>query len=152
MEALTASDFVHQPRGSSRFYRWIATAPVRTSFGDFSIEAVMPMGDTKPPDARMLKDANFLADFVQTHSDAVLELIFQHYQGWCSRDPGWLDACDVPAGLRRHELKPFLIGLSITVDREMPEPEILITPQWDEEHAIYLAVKRGQIQFRDDSV
>jgi hypothetical protein len=151
MEILTVTDFVRLPRGPRRFYLWVANAPVRTSFGDFSIEAMMPMGDTKPPDMRMLKDANFLADYVREHSDAILELVFQHYKEWCSRDPAWLEICDVPIGLQRHEIKPYLIGLHIMVDRESPGPEMLITPQWDEEHAIYLEVKQDQLQFKDDS-
>ncbi len=150
MKILTANDFVRQPRGPRRFYLWLADAPVRTSFGNFSIEAIMPMGDTKPPDARMLENANFLADYVRVHSEAILELVFQHYKE-CSRDPAWLEICDVPIGLQRHEIKPYLIGLCITVDRESPGLEILITPQWDEEHAIYLEVKQGRLQFKDDS-
>ena len=108
----------------------------------------MPMGDTKPPDERMLNEANFLADYVDANSDAILELVFQHYNR-CASEPDWLEICEVPAGLQRHEIKPYLNSLSIVVDRESPDPTILVTPQWDEEHAIYLEVKKGRLQFRE---
>jgi hypothetical protein len=42
-----------------------------------------------------------------------------------------------------------MVMLNIVTDREEPEPTIYVVPRWDEEHAIYLVVRDGQVEFLD---
>ena len=145
---LTADNFERQPRGPYLFNFWHANQRVPTSFGEFIIEAHMPLEDTAPPDPEMVRQASSLAEFVRTHPDAVLDRIYEHYQ-IVSKQQHWMDICEVPLGLDRNGLTPYLMSLSLVVDRDHSEPTIHVSPQWDDEHAIYLAVRDGDVEFQD---
>lgn len=143
---LTAEDFEQQPRGSYLFNHWIAKQRVPTSLGDFSIEAQTPMHDTQPPDERMLAQMSILAAFVHANPDKILDKVYEHYQS-ASQEVEWMQDQDVPTDLSRVGLAPYIVTLSLVTDREEAEPTIYVVPQWDEEHAIYLAVRDGQVEF-----
>ena len=147
-QPLAVGDFEKQPRGPYEFNIWRANQTVDTPFGSFSIEAITPLKDKEPPDDVMLLEATRLRDFVRKNHPRILAKIHEHYRT-VSQDSNWMEFCDVPIGLSRDELKPFLVALDISVDREESEPTILITPQWDEEHAIYLAIREGELTFSE---
>jgi hypothetical protein len=96
----------------------------------------MPLKDTAPPDDEMVRQANDLAEFTRSHPLA-------------SDEAEWMESCGVPVGLTRDELTPYLDELNLVVDRDRSEPTIYVVPQWDEEHAIYLAVRDGRVEFQD---
>ena len=147
-QILTVDSFRKLPRECFEFNRWAIDEGVLTSFGSFQVEAVTPLGDDAPPDGRMIDQANRLVGFVQRNEGAILDKIFEHYQ-LLVRDESWMESCDVPTNLGRTELSPYLVGLDITVDREEDEPILFVTPQWDEEHGIYLTVQGDAIEFTD---
>jgi hypothetical protein len=143
---MTVEDFEHQPRGPYLFNRWEARQRVETPFGSFVVEAQMPLEDSGPPDPSMVRQANELVDFAKSHPDAILEKIHEHYRAMAVY---WLEICRVPSGLRRDELSPYLEALSLTVNREGTEPTIYVSPRWNVEHAIYMAVRDGQVEFQE---
>ena len=102
---MTADDFKHQPHGPYLFNFWHATPRVSTPFGDFVVEAHMPLKDTDPPDADMVCQANELAEFTRMHSDLILDMIYENYQD-ASDEPEWMENCGVPLGLTRDALAP----------------------------------------------
>jgi hypothetical protein len=145
---MTVDDFEVQPRGPYLFNFWQARTRVPTPFGEFAIEAHMPLEDTGPPDARMLRQAEKLSEFALANSDAILDRIFTHYRALADQSD-WLAACGVPSDLQRDELAPYLDELTLVVSRERSEPTIYIIPRWDHEHAIYLNVRRGRLVSED---
>ncbi len=145
---MTAEDFEHQSRGPYLFNFWHARTRVRTPFGEFVVEAHMPLEDTAPPDAAMVRQANELVEFTRAYPDAILDKIYEHYQA-VSDHREWLESCGVPPGLRRDELARYLDTLNLVVDRDGSEPTIYVVPRWDHEHAIYLAVRDGRVEFQD---
>ena len=145
---MTADDFEHQPRGAYLFNFWHARPRLHTPFGEFVVEARMPLQDTEPPDEEMVRQANELVEFTRENPDAILDKIYEHYRG-ASGHPGWMESSGVPLGLDREELAPYLDALNVVVDRDGAEPTIYVVPRWDHEHAIYLAVRDGRVEFQD---
>ena len=145
---MTADDFEPQPRGPYLFNFWHARPRVRTPFGEFTVEAHMPLEDTKPPDDEMVRQANALAEFTRRNANAILDKIDDHYRG-ASAQLGWMESCDMPLGLHREALAPYLDALNLVVDRDGSEPTIYVVPRWDHEHAIYLALRDGHVEFQD---
>jgi hypothetical protein len=145
---MTVEDFEHEPCGPHLVNFWHARPRVSTPFGEFQIEAHMPPGDTSPPDPSMILQANELAEFTRAHPDAVLDKIYEHYTTIAAQ-PEWMESCGVPPGLRRDELAPYLDEMVLVIDRDETEPTIYVVPRWDNEHAIYLAVRDGRVEFQD---
>lgn len=143
---LTVDDLVLQPRGPYGSNRWYAKSQVPTSFGDFLIEAVMPLKDIAPPDSEMIRQANELAEFTQNHSRAILNKIFEHYQ-LVAEPTEWFATCGVPLNLTQKTLAPYLEQRTLVVERGESDPTIYISPQWDIEHGLYLLVRKGRVQF-----
>lgn len=144
MRSLVADDFKREPRGGCEFYTWSTEMTVPSPLGDFAIEAMTPIGDTKPPDQRMLDLLNEMVALVEENGEAILEQVYEHYQK-CSDDTNWMEICDVPVGLSREEIKDYLTAIDIVVDREEPTAHLLVTPEWDEEHAIYFEIEDGKL-------
>jgi hypothetical protein len=145
---ISTEDFEQQPRGPFLSNYWIAKQRVPTPLGDFSVEARTPLNDPQPPDERMLEQVNTVATFVLANPDKILDKVYEHYQ-LVSKQSEWMQDCDVPTDLSRDGLAPYMVRLNIVTDREEPEPTIYVVPQWDEEHAIYLTVQDGRVEFQD---
>jgi len=145
---MTADDFRIQPRGPYLFNFWHADQRVTTPFGDFVVEAHMPLEDTDPPDAEMIRQANKLAEFTRKHSKAVLQKIYEHYQD-AAHDVKWMERCGVPVGLAQDALAPYIDVLNLVVHRDRSEPTIYVVPRWDHEHAIKLAVRARKVELQD---
>jgi hypothetical protein len=96
----------------------------------------------------MLEQVNTLAAFVRANPDKMIDKVYEHYQS-ISQQVEWMEACGVPTDLPRHGLAAYIVMLNLVIDREEPEPTIYVVPRWDEEHAIYLAVQDGQVEFQD---
>jgi hypothetical protein len=143
---MTAEDFELQPRGPYLFNYWQARQQVETPFGSFVVEAHMPLEDTAPPDPAMVRQANELAEFTRSNPEAILEKIYEHYRAMADH---WLEMCRVPRALRQDELSPYLEVLTLNVNRDGDEPTIYVSPRWDVEHAISMAVREGRVEFQD---
>lgn len=148
---MTLSDFKKQPRGPETFDTCVAKRTIKTALGDFTVELQMDIGDT-PTDV-MIRRADELVELLQAHSKTIHDKVFEHYR-MAAEDVSWLDLCDVPEGLDRVGVLKHLQVRSLVVSREEDGDEeyssrVYIVPEWDEEHAIYLAYSRGDWEFVD---
>lgn len=128
-------------------YGWISKEPVTTAVGDLFVE--LNINDRAgPPDETMLKLADELAGFAQTHGDLLLSSIYDHY---CNAEKsGHLDFWDVPKGLSREQVlsEVELIHLSVCRDKDAERAYasyIYFIPNWEQEHALYLRCADGQL-------
>jgi hypothetical protein len=151
--AMDISDFVKQPRGPRSFDVWTARQSIPTPMGDFSIDLQMRSGDKSPPSEAMLRQAEKLIGLLRTHVQKIHDMVFESYQ-MAADDEEWLDSCGVPAGLDRTGIIGHLQHRSLTVSADAdedgkPTMRVFIIPDWDEEHAIFLAHRDGAWEFVD---
>ena len=87
--------------------------------------------------------AEDLIDQFTTDKDRVTQLVFQQYK-LVSADSDWLEDCEMPNGLDADQLGPYLRARTLSVSRDLDdrnEPysaRVYMSPQWDEEHGLYL--------------
>jgi hypothetical protein len=116
-----------------------------TPMGEFTVELQMGIGDKAPPDAKMLRQAEALIELLQAHIATIHDKVFEHYQ-MVAEHGGF------PSGLDREEILDQLQVRTLTVSRdenadEVYRSRVFIIPEWDEEHAIYLAYCDGEWGF-----
>jgi hypothetical protein len=121
--------------------------------GEFTVELQMGIGDKAPPDDEMLRQADELVELLHAHIGTIHDKVFEHYQ-MVAEQGGWLGSCGVPGGLDRVEILEHLQVRTLTVSRDADANEVyrsraFIIPDWDEEHAIYLAYYDGEWEFVD---
>ncbi len=153
---MTASEYQKQPRDPDSFSdRWLWQRSVPTPLGDFSVELVMlGDGDTNPPDEEMLRRAAELVRYAETHGDHILDIVYGHYR--LAGESGWLEMECVPSGLSRETVLSQVRDdrtLVVTRDLDLDEPydsAIHLVPLWDEEHALSLEFRDGQIVSAND--
>ncbi len=150
---MTVEDFELQERGHYLFNHWCVRERVPTPFGKFKVTAYMDLEDSEPPDERMVREANELADFARNDPEALLAKIHEHYTIYAQNCPDRLESCNIPLGLKPQQLAPYLFDLTIAVDRydapfspDPNQPHFLIMPRWEEEHQLALILKDGQIE------
>lgn len=146
-------DFELQPRGPYLFETWRATAPITSRFGDCVVNVVNDLGDTRPPNAQLVKQANDLVAVLTGEADAVHDKVFEHYLIIAQQEE-WMRSCRVPTALTRAEVVSYILECSIDVSRPTADEEptaatIRIVPQWEDEHQIFLAVRGGKLEFAD---
>ncbi len=152
---MTISEFEKQPRGPYAFDRWIWHKRVATPLGDFTVQFQMGTSDTDPPDDEMVRRAWELVQYAQAHGDYILDIVFGYYL--LADESDWLDMAGVPRGLTRQTVSSQLRdGRMLVVSRhlEWDEPydsAIHVVPLWDEEHALSLELRDGQIVSANDS-
>jgi len=142
---MTLSDFTKQPRGAYLFDFWVANRAIPTAIGEFTVELQMGIGDKAPPDDKMVRQADELIELLQAHIRTIHDKVFEHYQ-MVAEQGGF------PSGLDREEILDQLQVRTLTVSRdenadEVYRSRVFIIPEWDEEHAIYLAYCAGEWEF-----
>ena len=142
---MTLSDFTKQPPGQYPFGFWVANRAIPTPMGEFTVELQMGIGDKAPPDDKMLRQADELVALLQAHIETIHDKVFEHYQMFAEQG-------GVPSGLDRDEILDQLQVRTLTVSRdenadEVYRSRVFIIPDWDEEHAIYLAYGDGEWEF-----
>jgi hypothetical protein len=104
-----------------------------------------------PPDEELLALVNELAEYVRAHDDDILDKVEEHYLRF-SADEYWMKDCKVPSGLDRIRICKYVRSRTIVVRRDKKRKltgTIYIDPQWDIEHAIYLHLVNGSLQFEE---
>jgi hypothetical protein len=138
---LYAADFRKQPRGPYLFDRWAAVPALDTPLGRFKVELNIE------PDAELVATANALADFLAEHADAVVAAVYDNYLSGCYNE-GWMESCQVPTGLAAAQVVRYLNNPTISVRRARDggtSGVIYFSPQWEEEHGLYLKVSGGRV-------
>ena len=133
---LVVEDF--QPRGPSR---WIAVLPLDSPLGQFRVSL------RYAPDAGLVAAANAVADYIAEKAETVLAAAHADYVAH-SHDEGWMEGCEVPLGLTAAEIRQYLNDPTIAIDRigtGQVSSVIYFSPQWDQEHGLYLKVLDGRI-------
>jgi hypothetical protein len=152
---MTAAEFQKQPRGPYLCDHWVWHRRVPTPLGDFSVELQM-LGDddTNPPDEEMLRRASELVRYAETHGDYILDIVFGYYR--LAGESDWLDMAGVPRGLTRETVSSQVRDeRTLVVSRHLDWAEpydsaIHVVPLWDEEHALTLEWRDGQIVSAND--
>ena len=140
---MTLSDFTKEPRGASAFDSWTANQAIPSPMGEFTVEVRMGLGDSAPPDNEMLRRAEELVALFRANVEIIHNKVFEHYQ-----------MCSESADLDRDGILGHLEVRTLTVFRggDPDEPyvsRVYIIPDWDVEHAIYLAHRDGEWEFVD---
>jgi uncharacterized protein DUF6985 len=148
---MTLSDFTKQPRGAYAFDFWVANRAIPTPMGEFAVELQMGIGDNAPPADEMVRQADELVGLLRAHIETIHDKVFEHYQ-MVAEQGGWLGSCGIPSGLDREGILDHLQVRTLTVSRDEDADEVyrsrvFIVPDWDEEHAIYLAHCDGEWEF-----
>ena len=152
---MTISEFEKQPRGPCLFDHWVWHRRVPTPLGDFSVEFQMAVGDAEPPDEEMMRRASELVQYARAHGNYILDIVFGHYL--LAGESDWLDLAGVPRGLTRETVSPQVRDdRTLVVSRHLNWDErydsaIHVVPLWDEEHALTLEFRDGQIVSANDS-
>ncbi len=152
---MTPSEFKKQRRGPRLFDRWLWKKSVATPLGNFSVELQMGVGDTNPPDDEMVKRAAELVQYAEAHGDCILDIVFGYYR--LAGESDWLDMAGVPTGLTRQAVSSQVrddrtLVVSRHLDWDEPyDSAIHVVPLWDEEHALSLELRDGQIVSANDS-
>ncbi|MDP1828228.1 MAG: hypothetical protein Q8L48_33470 [Archangium sp.] len=142
------SDFKLVPRRGT-LATWTCKTPAHTAFGDFEITLQTDAG--KPPDTKMLQMAEELVTFADDCSALITNTIHASYQEAWANDPAWVTSQGTPGGVPREQIKTQLLPpYEIVVSRhDLFTPpylaKILLTPRWDQEHALSLRVHDRQI-------
>lgn len=145
------TEFVKAPRGPNLFDSWVHPTAIASPLGNFTVELFPETGE---PDVQMVQKAIVLVEFLQSRSEKVVSKVFEHYKRLL-RDPDWLTECHVPVDLSRKDLSSYLQARSLMVHRSdddgkrVYESRIYVSPQWDIEHAIYLAISGTGVTFSD---
>ena len=116
--------------------------------GRFDVECIVDIAAR--PTIRMLGELEPLLAFVLEHNHDVLLAVHEHYLLAC-RDTAWMRELQLPIGLGAEQLVPLLSFRSVCVAHRAGDeiytdarwPYIHIVPAWDEEHALFLAVRDG---------
>ena len=152
---MTLADFQKQPRGAYAFDYWVCDKRVETPLGLFAVKFQMAVGDTNPPDEEMLRRASELVSYADTRGDYILDIVFGYYR--LAGESDWLDMAGVPRGLTRQTVSSQVrddrtLVVSRHLDRdESYDSAIHVVPLWDEEHALTLELREGQIVSANDS-
>lgn len=145
------SEFTKSPPGSYLFDFWIHPIRIACPLGDFTVELLPDSGE---PDTNMVTEAEALVLFLETHTEAVVAKVFEHYRRMLNY-PEWLAECGVPSNLDCVSLSDHIEVLNLTVarvddgDRFEYLSRIYVSPKWDQEHAIYLEVIGDKVEFCD---
>jgi len=156
---MTIEEFTRQPKGPYLFYIWLWNKRVTTSLGEFEVKFHMTGDrDKNPPDEEMLRRAAELVHYAETCGDYLLDIVYGAYL--LAGEDDWLEYSGVPEGLSKEEMPLHLredraIVVSRDTDwkegqiwdsRDGPyESRIHVVPHWDEEHALSLDFRDGQI-------
>jgi len=155
--AMTAADFQKQPRGAYSFDYWVCGRRVVTPLGLFTVEfQLVGDDDTNPPDEAMLRRASELVRYAESHGDYLLDIVFGYYL-FAAESGDWLEMSGVPGGFTRETVASQVredrtLVVSRHLDWDEPyDSSIHVVPLWDEEHALTLEFRDGDIVAANDS-
>lgn len=138
------SEFVLQSRGAGGFDSYLHPQTIPTPLGEFSLEFQVKNAARRPPDEKMLAAIITLRQALESDLHALVTLVHEQYL-LAAEDEEWCEVCELPTGLGADELAPLLEGQTISVaqqetDADEPHPgRVYISPQWDQEHGLYVA-------------
>lgn len=148
------SDFKKLPKNTYAYDVWRRLEPLETSLGNFHVELHAP-DDKNPPDDEMLRLADELTAYVESHSDYIWDIIFGAYRHCATTaDSDWLECCDVPEDLTRDQVREYCEPAICITRQSHNEPycsDISVFPQWDEEHGLTLKFRDGAIATANDA-
>jgi len=143
------SEFKKLPRGPYEGDRWVWKKTVASPLGPLSVEFGI-YEDRNPPDEEMLRRGRELARYVEERGEYVLDLVYGAYLAAGRYD--FLEYSGVPEGLTRETICEYLReGQRCLVVSRDPDMEgtyssaIFFVPLWDEEHALSLDFRDGEI-------
>jgi hypothetical protein len=138
------SEFILQERGPYLFDHYIHPVACPSVLGNFVLEFQVDDAGKRPPDEKMLNAIVALRDAFLRDTSSLVTLVHGQYL-LATRDDGWSNGCGLPIGLTEIQLEPLLNGGTITVsqdetDADEPNPgRVYMSPEWDEEHGLYVA-------------
>jgi hypothetical protein len=153
---LKVSDLEYQDKGPYLFERWAWKHRVQSPLGDFEVTFTRADGDLREPDHEMLRRGDELIRFVQTHGEYLLDIVYGYYL-LAQETEGWLEMADVPRGLTRGQILPYIrddrtLQVSHSSTTEPGYSSALnVVPLWDEEHALPMTFENGRITAVSDS-
>jgi hypothetical protein len=145
-------DFIKSETYSGEIDFWHFREFIRTEFGDF--EAILEMAtdeDHDPPDETMIEICEQLVLFLQRNVNLIEEIVKGAYRRVSRVDPQELKVSGIPLNLSLNELKERICARKLIVSRFVVghtktfETRIVITPDWDHEHALNMRVVDHQI-------
>ena len=147
------SEFKKLPKGTYAFDNaWGCKEPVKTPFGAFQLRFFM-LNDKSPPDDEMLRLAEELASYTQTHSQYVRDIIYGSFRFIVTEDPLASDDIEgVPSNLKPEQIRKYCDPV-LVVERDPTDGledipyscRIIVNPQWEPEHNLSL-------EFRDSAI
>lgn len=148
-------DFQKQPCGPYAFDFYYHPILIDTPLGEFQVELSMFDKNTHPPTQEMATAAESFVSWFKEDLGEALDLVFKSYQLACERDPDWVEACDVPLGLKLPHLTEYIGVRSLTISEEHEEGSrysacVYLSPQWDEEHGLSISKSDGHWTIEED--
>ena len=145
----TIDDYTKEPRGAYKFNLWRRNAPVNTPLGDVSVELQASFG--KQIDDRMLTLAREMAQWIARPDNAgrLLDSLHEHYRGYETYHAESLADVDVPLGLTREQVLPYVTRCVLIVDAD-DGASIFLVPQWDEERGLRFRYQDGTVTRIED--
>jgi hypothetical protein len=146
------SEFKKMPKGAptESVVRWAWKPRIKTPSGEFSVDLFTE--DNEPLDDQMLKLAEDLAGYAQTHSDYIREIIYGNYRFFVTEYGPDSLFCDMPANLRPEGIWNYC-NPTLEVWRQ-PQAyhvgppyrcNIGVYPEWEPEHGLSLEFSNGEI-------
>lgn len=137
----TPADFEQAQAGPRSMAVYRARVPLDNPLGPFEIEL------NAPPDSELLGHVNALVAAVSNDYDTVLGHVYENYL-LAAENKHWMKACEVPSRLRDNQVMQYVRSRSISVRRSRNgslDAEVFISPKWDQEHGLRLALIGGQL-------
>jgi hypothetical protein len=150
---MTLSDCKKLPKGTYAFDNaWGCKQPFKTPFGTFQVRFFM-LNDKNPPDDEMLRLAEDLVSYTQTHSQFIRDIIYGSFRFFVTEDPLASDDIEgVPANVKPEQIRKYCDPV-LVVERDPTDGledipyacSITVNPQWEPEHNLSL-------EFRDSAI
>ena len=129
---------------------WTWSNQVSTPLGRFRVELQTLESPRTEPDDEMVKLAEELVAYAESHGDYILDVAYGDFRRWTTVDPGWLDSCGLPQNLGRDAIPKHVGGCVLTVIRDLDSDDpytslVRIVPEWDDEHGLEMKLRDGAI-------
>jgi len=153
------SEFKKLPKGTYAFDNaWGCKDSVKTSFGTFQVRFFM-LNDKNPPDDQMLRLADELASYAQSHAEFIRDIIHGSYRFVVTESvPGSVESCGVPENLKPEQIRKYCDPV-LLVERDPTDGledipyacRIIVNPQWEPEQNLSLGFRDGTIATVNES-
>jgi hypothetical protein len=145
---MRTSEFVLQGGHPYSFTWWSWKNKIPSHLGDFELE--IRNGDDNCLGEELIVHAQSFVSLFAELNDSVLQTIHEHYRVSVLDTPSWFAELGIPCDLTAQKLQPFIRDRSLVLDFVPGNPspvrsDIYITPLWEVEHSVSLAVENGRI-------